>query len=220
MCSELNLTEAIRCLDAAQSSQSESALHPARSSSKDANAQVETCTEIFRSAQPGQTEVCGSPATGTHTFLHNPEVHQLQVVLLSTLIQSCGWLTECKGKVWTEHEHDEWLIQMLNRISPLKNLEIQAVAMTLMSESSHSDPEGESGSRVIWERNAIAQFHGRLLPGCCYLGCINLSGVSESKLATQICSGCKQARYCSVVCQRRAWKDGGHSLVCDRQGCR
>lgn len=66
----------------------------------------------------------------------------------------------------------------------------------------------------IWEKHAVQHFHGRMLPGCCHLGCMQLCGVSESSLPTQLCGGCRRARYCSIECQREAWVAGGHMLVC------
>lgn len=67
---------------------------------------------------------------------------------------------------------------------------------------------------MAWERHALQHFNGRLLPGCCHLGCSNLCGASEAALLTQLCSGCRRVRYCSVKCQREAWLVGGHKLVC------
>lgn len=68
----------------------------------------------------------------------------------------------------------------------------------------------------MWERFAAAWPGGRLLPGCSYLGCTNLQGVSEAALPTRLCSGCRRVRYCSDVCQRAAWSKGGHMLVCGK----
>lgn len=35
---------------------------------------------------------------------------------------------------------------------------------------------------LTWEEYAREHFHGRLLPGCCNMGCTNLSGLSEAAL--------------------------------------
>lgn len=67
-----------------------------------------------------------------------------------------------------------------------------------------------------WDGYAIGNFHGRLLPGCSFLGCTNLSGCSEASLVTLVCGGCRRMRYCSVGCQRAAWAIGGHSVVCGK----
>ncbi len=45
--------------------------------------------------------------------------------------------------------------------------------------------------------------------------CHNLSGASEAGLRLQLCSGCNTARYCSVTCQRLAWR-AGHKGACRR----
>ena len=51
---------------------------------------------------------------------------------------------------------------------------------------------------------------------CANLACTNLRGVSEAELGKgHRCSGCKVVRYCSVGCQRTAWKCE-HKLVCSR----
>lgn len=66
----------------------------------------------------------------------------------------------------------------------------------------------------IMGRHAVEHFHGRLMPGCCHLGCTNMTGVSEASLPTMLCSGCMRTRYCSAKCQKAAWLLGGHSTVC------
>lgn len=68
----------------------------------------------------------------------------------------------------------------------------------------------------LWDGLACASFHGRLLPGCCNHRCVNLGGISEAALPTQLCGGCRRSRYCSVACQREAWVAGGHGLVCGK----
>lgn len=80
--------------------------------------------------------------------------------------------------------------------------------------STQQEAAHDCGAAVAWGRFASKRFHGRLLPGCCNLQCVQLSGVSEASLATQLCSGCKRMRYCSSKCQREAWLAGGHMLVC------
>lgn len=70
----------------------------------------------------------------------------------------------------------------------------------------------------MWGAFSLEHFEGRLLPGCCYLSCTNLSGVSEASLLTQLCSGCRRARYCSIECQRGAWLHEGHGRVCCKGG--
>ncbi|MEW5311910.1 MAG: hypothetical protein WDW38_003586 [Sanguina aurantia] len=68
----------------------------------------------------------------------------------------------------------------------------------------------------VWQGYAIKHFHGRLLSGCCHLGCTNLEGVCEAALPTLLCRGCRRVRYCSRACQRKAWVEGMHGMVCGR----
>ncbi|MEW5312379.1 MAG: hypothetical protein WDW38_004018 [Sanguina aurantia] len=62
---------------------------------------------------------------------------------------------------------------------------------------------------AMWDGFAVKHLDGRLLAGCSHLRCTNLAGVSEAALPTQLCGGCRRARYCSVACQRDAWVAGG-----------
>lgn len=70
------------------------------------------------------------------------------------------------------------------------------------------------GSQAGWECFAFFHLQGRTLPGCSYWGCRNLDGLSEAALPTQLCGGCRRARYCSTTCQKDAWVKGGHWEVC------
>lgn len=75
----------------------------------------------------------------------------------------------------------------------------------------HGDvPEGH----VRLERFAIQHLDVKVLPGCGFWGCLNMTGISEAAIPTQLCSGCRRARYCSVKCQRAAWVTEGHRDVC------
>jgi hypothetical protein len=50
-----------------------------------------------------------------------------------------------------------------------------------------------------------------LTPLCWYCLCIE-----SPRAVLKRCSGCKQAGYCSVECQRRDWKENGHKLMCSK----
>jgi hypothetical protein len=50
-------------------------------------------------------------------------------------------------------------------------------------------------------------------PGCSNPRCCCLDGVSEEEMKTQVCTGCRGARYCSKTCQRAHW-GAGHKEVC------
>ncbi|KAJ7627870.1 hypothetical protein B0H17DRAFT_1110404 [Mycena rosella] len=50
------------------------------------------------------------------------------------------------------------------------------------------------------------------------LACDNMECAKISaKTEFQRCSGCRSASYCSIECQRRDWKEGGHRAECERR---
>lgn len=142
-------------------------------------------------------------------------LHQLQVVSGVTLIQICLWLHEIElTRPGFHHESQGWVGSVLVSSQKLHNPHLQSVMVALLGEMSNTPPRQCERAGVTWERYATAHFDGQLLPGCCNLGCTDLTGVSEAKLKAKFCSGCRKARYCTVECQRAAWLDGGHSAVC------
>lgn len=96
--------------------------------------------------------------------------------------------------------------------------DVAAVALSLPLQPAVGSPESESykGNTAAWDEYAVNHCHGRLLPGCSYLHCTNMSGSSEWLLPTLLCSGCRRTRYCSIDCQRAAWLTGGHADVCGK----
>lgn len=82
------------------------------------------------------------------------------------------------------------------------------------SEVAERMEDDAAGGAARWERFAFSHLRGRVLPGCSHWACTNLAGFSEAALPTQLCSGCRRARYCSLKCQKEAWVDGGHREVC------
>lgn len=78
------------------------------------------------------------------------------------------------------------------------------------------DTASERESEAIMYSSGMRVRLHQVTPGCCNLSCTTLDGLSESTLKTQLCGGCKMARYCCVQCQKRAWLDGGHSIVCEK----
>lgn len=81
--------------------------------------------------------------------------------------------------------------------------------------SGSDNEEDEAVVHARWELFAFTHLVGRVLPGCSNMDCTNLSGRSEAELPTQLCSGCRWARYCSKECQQAAWM-GGHKAVCGK----
>lgn len=151
---------------------------------------------------------------------HN--IHWLQAILLSSLVQICHHElnSDDAGALFVEEGvQPPWvkdLVESLCKLGDgLTELAFELLKGVLLRCSDKDQATKES---ILLERYALTHFHGRLLPGCCNLGCVNLSGVSEAALETKLCGGCKRARYCSVSCQKAAWLAGGHSTVCGMQG--
>lgn len=65
-------------------------------------------------------------------------------------------------------------------------------------------------------RHALQHFHGRLLPGCSYIGCTNLTGFGEELSPSRSCSWIWRTRYCSVSGQQAAWSAGRHFNECGK----
>lgn len=94
---------------------------------------------------------------------------------------------------------------------------LKLIVSELLNGKEFYTVEGQALVAAAWEGYGIDNFNGRLLPGCCNRTCTNMEGASEVSLPTQLCSGCRMARYCSVECQKSAWVQGGHKDVCARQ---
>lgn len=65
-----------------------------------------------------------------------------------------------------------------------------------------------------WELFSLSNQTCPVQPGCSRWGCRTLIGWGEAALKTQLCGGCRRARYCSEECQRAAWVGEGHREVC------
>lgn len=149
------------------------------------------------------------------------DVHQAQAVLLTSWAQMCNAFqahTQTAGQAAGEEDEDgeaepHWVEDQLGDLGDLPE-SMEEVAMELLFQPPMFFGEHKTEMAAIWERYAVAHFDGRLLPGCCNMDCTNLGGVSEAALKTQLCSGCRKARYCSAGCQRAAWVKGGHRDVC------
>lgn len=148
------------------------------------------------------------------SLLMLPLLLKLQAIYLVTLVQLCRWIRECEVTESHTPRSSMVLDIVLNACNTLSCPGLKVVTTLQLTEMRLCVPSVRSEVSVVWERYAVAQFDGRMLPGCCHLGCTNLSGLSEAALHTQLCKGCRRARYCSVGCQRAAWLEGGHSKVC------
>lgn len=138
--------------------------------------------------------------------------HQLQAVLLLSWIQLCriplGTTPGVVSRRWKQGLRGE-VHELGSLIGDLNGLLSAAVpALSKVGINQHKLVDS------AWEEYRVTYLRGQLLPGCYHQGCSNLEGISEAALPTLLCSGCKQARYCSVACQKAAWHEGGHAAVC------
>lgn len=173
-------------------------------------------------------------SVSTTSPLKKHQLHHLQAGLLLTLHQGSALLSaSSEGDVSTcisekapsliQHgdgpacvmQHPEWLQELVGGLGHLSQ-GLTKVSSPILQGSPYPDKTPTSHMHFVWEQYGVTHFNGRLVPGCCNLDCTNLGGVSEAALKTQLCTGCKRARYCSVGCQRAAWAEGGHSTMCGK----
>lgn len=137
-----------------------------------------------------------------------------QLLAITTLTVLQIYLSRWECEVATPNDATPpWLAEVRQAIGSLQDQDMRALGTTLLSDLS-SAPRTQSEVGLLWEKYAVEHLHGRLVPGCCNLGCNNLDGFSEAALGTNLCSGCRRARYCCVECQKAAWVEGGHRDVC------
>lgn len=142
--------------------------------------------------------------------------HQLQAISLSSLVQVC------RARICIELEEGvfvrgmtqpQWMDRAMLQLQDVPYPHLKLMVSAVLERSLRAVVTDRSVN-TLWERYAVQHFHGRLLPGCCNMDCANLDGVCEQALRTLLCSGCRRARYCCLACQRAAWVEGGHSVVC------
>lgn len=109
-----------------------------------------------------------------------------------------------------------WLMELQSTYPGLAGVARNLLLPLDLAASDTSASSAFKREAMVWDAYAVQHFHGRLLPGCSYIGCINMEGTSEASLDTVLCSGCRRTRYCSLDCQRAAWRRGGHSEVCGK----
>lgn len=142
------------------------------------------------------------------------DLHQLNAIALAMLVQMCHCrlvVEQAQGLSLTQRP--QWLQIMISHPGHLE-LGLGNDALVLLQEKDPSSAKFQTRVDSMWEKYAAFHLNCRLVRGCCYLGCVNMDGVSEAALATKLCSGCRKARYCSVECQRAAWWKGDHKYVC------
>jgi hypothetical protein len=102
----------------------------------------------------------------------------------------------------------------------LVGLHRRLVGSSSSSSSTAGAAQGGRGSIGSLSTEEVAAVLGALQqvvipgqPGCSNPRCCSLQGVSEGEMKTQVCVGCRGARYCSTACQRAHWR-AGHKEVC------
>lgn len=132
-------------------------------------------------------------------------------LITSTLV--LGWMQECEEDVSDPvAAESDFNISLTPGQTAL--VDVKRMVKSLMEQLSPVIGGFGSKSGALWEEYAANRCLGRLTPGCCHVGCTNLDGLSKAALKTQLCGGCRRARYCCVACQKAAWLDGGHCTVC------
>lgn len=144
-------------------------------------------------------------------------LHQVATVAVAMLVQMCHFrlAIEQAGAMSSQSQSLQWLHHMVSKLGDL-DMGLGGVVRVLLQGPVPSAVQAQTRVGSVWEQYALSHFNGRLVRGCCYLGCTNLDGASEAALKTQLCSGCMKARYCSVRCQKAAWCKGEHKSVCCR----
>lgn len=141
-------------------------------------------------------------------------VHHLLAITGVTLVQVYLWRRSWKGvgdSFWLEG----WIDKVPAACNTLISIDIKNMLTRMINDTiAPSNLNPQSHVDAVWGEYVQSHCHGRWSPGCCYLDCTNLGGVSEAALETKLCGGCRRARYCSVACQKAAWSKGGHSMVC------
>lgn len=152
---------------------------------------------------------CREPAS-TASSSETHTLHHIETLLVVSWLQVCkGWY-ETKPHV---NKLSQWLRETVQELGALRG-DLLEVIKLCVQDSLPPVMQRQTWMASCWEQYALSHFHGRLMVGCCSLSCTNLGGVCEAALTTQLCSGCRRARYCSVACQRDAWLGGGHCAVC------
>lgn len=183
-----------------------------------------------RSSLLDRRSSCGNSAVASGSILwcstalvsskSQHSLHKLGAVLVIALAKLNHWRLR-RGMHLGQGALDEvtesvadWLQELEQDHPQLGSAASKLFSDATQSQGSLTDQAFASLESQVWGEYALQSFQGLLLPGCCYLGCTNLAGVSEAALPTLLCSGCRRARYCSVMCQKAAWSEGGHSLLC------
>lgn len=143
-------------------------------------------------------------------------MHQVETVLFATLVPLCHWRVGTGAVVDVGQQLAmEWITKLCADLGGVEKDLMNGVSSTLKATlpTCLMTAARQGFNWGLYDKHF---FNGRLVVGCCNLLCTNLAGASEAALKTKLCSGCRQARYCCTKCQRQAWIEGGHTLLCGR----
>lgn len=118
-----------------------------------------------------------------------------------------------KGDKWSYRLYMLLCLSFPAVISKLRDVRVAVSPGTLSTSQALLDIFADTGPGYL-QRYAMTGFGGELLCFCSNDMCGNLDGVSDATLPTQLCGGCKRARYCSIACQKAHWLEGGHAAHC------
>lgn len=178
------------------------------SSSSRGGARTATNSQQGNGASPG-----GTPSgTAASVSPQGQRTFRLVAVLVMTLAGVLKRKTEMARRNSIAFDASDQTEEM----QALASFHMHMIPAASMQRLVGLDPTHRADQIKIWHEIARTRCNGRLLPGCCHIGCTNLAGVSEAGLPTRLCSGCRQVRYCSSQCQKAAWVGEGHRLVCGK----
>lgn len=167
----------------------------------------EACTTGSHSSGQGHE-------AGVHSLQLHLQAQQLQAITAVTLFQIWSWVGSCTLKLSAMRRANPcWLANALHACKQLNDLGLQLPMTSLLQRTAIP----KRVPSVVFQPYAEAHLYGRLLPGCCHLGCTNMDGSSEAALETLLCSRCRRARYCSLECERSAWVNEDHKDLCGKQ---
>lgn len=177
-------------------------------------------TQQYGFSKRREQAICMPPFNFTSSLRHHSQCNDLLLwlkAILALTLTHLGHTPFLNLPTVVEESQPEWF----TKLSP--RLEKTLVSLiNLVTTRPPNILEGEEKARyaqatdACWDAYATGLFSGKLLSGCASLECTNMMGCSEAALPTPLCGHCRMVHYCSVECQKAAWKAGGHKMSCGR----
>lgn len=148
------------------------------------------------------------------------KILQLESILHLTMVQLCHNRLGCDPCILVPQQPTpNWLKDCISQVDTVSEC-LKHTVHAALEGSLPCAIADQAGVGCIWERHAVFHFDGRLVPGCCHLGCTNMCGVSEATLMTQLCSGCRRARFAALSVRRlHGWEEVTALSVGSRTVC-